>query len=99
MQPYGPPCGSNANLIRTIEQLYPKATSAVQMNSGTGEWFRTIAGVRQGCLFSPTPFNIFFERIMTDALEEHDGKVSIAGLNITSLRFADDTDALVEEEP
>ena len=36
---------------------------------------------------------------MTDAPEEHDGKVSIAGLNITSLRFADDIDALVEEEP
>ena len=35
---------------------------------------------------------------MTDALEEHDGKVSISGRNITSLRFADDIDALAEEE-
>ena len=44
------------------------------------------------------PLNIFLERIMSDALEEHDGKVSIGGRNITSLRFADDTDALAEEE-
>ena len=44
------------------------------------------------------PFNIFLERIMSDALEEHDGKVSKSGRNITSLRFADDTDALAEEE-
>ena len=87
----------NANLVRTIEQLYDKATSAVQMNGSIGERFRTIVGVRQGCLPSPTRFNIFLERIMSDALEEH-GKVSIGGRNITNLRFADDIDALAEEE-
>ena len=35
---------------------------------------------------------------MSDALEEHDGKVCIGGRNITNLRFADDIDALAEEE-
>ena len=35
---------------------------------------------------------------MFDALEEHDGKVSIGGRNITNLRFADDKDAVAEEE-
>ena len=35
---------------------------------------------------------------MSDALEEHDGKVSIGGRNITNLQFADDSDALAEEE-
>ena len=35
---------------------------------------------------------------MSDALEEHDGKVSIGGRTITSLRFVDDIDALAEEE-
>ena len=92
--------GSNisANLVRTIEQLYDKATSAVQMNGSIEEWFRTTVGVRQGCLLSPTLFNIFLERIMSDALEEHDGKVSLGGRNITNLRFADDIDALAEEE-
>ena len=35
---------------------------------------------------------------MSDALEEHDGKVSKGGRNITNLRFADDTDALAEGE-
>ena len=44
------------------------------------------------------PHQHFFERIMSDALEEHDGKVSIGGRNITNLRFADDIDALAEEE-
>ena len=39
-----------------------------------------------------------FQRIMSDALEEYDGKVSIGGRNITNLRFADDIDAIAEEE-
>ena len=47
---------------------------------------------------SVTLFNIFLERIMSDAVEEHDGKVSIGCRNITNLRFADDIDALAEEE-
>ena len=49
----------SANIVRTIEQLYDKATSAVQMNGSIGEWFRTTVGVRQGCLLSPTLFQIF----------------------------------------
>ena len=35
---------------------------------------------------------------MSDALEEHDGKVSIGGRNTTNLRCADDIDALAKEE-
>ena len=61
----------SANLVLTIEQLYDKATCAVQMNGSTGERFRTTVGVKQGCLLSPTLFNIFLERIMSGALEEH----------------------------
>ena len=88
----------SANLVRNIEQLHDKAKSAVQMNGSIGEWFRTAVGVRQGCLLSPTLFNIFLERIMSDVLVQHDGKVSIGGGNITNLRIADDIDALAEEE-
>ncbi|MEW8544681.1 MAG: hypothetical protein AB2693_14235, partial [Candidatus Thiodiazotropha sp.] len=35
---------------------------------------------------------------MSAALIEYDGKVSIGGRNITNPRFADDIDALSEEE-
>ena len=41
---------------------------------------------------------IFLERIMSDALEEHEGKVSIGGKKITSLRFSDEIDDLAEKE-
>ena len=88
----------SANLVRTTKQLYGKATSAVQMNGSIGELFRTTVGVRQGCHLSPTLFNIFLERIMSDVLEEHDGTISIGGRNITSQRFADEIDTLAAEE-
>ena len=64
---------------------------SVLMVAYVGDWFRTTVGVRQGCILSPTLFNVFLERIMTDALEDHQGTVSIGGI-ITNLRFADDDD-------
>ena len=66
--------------------------------SGIGDWFQTTVGVWQGCLLSPILFNIFLERIMTDALEDHEGTVSIGGRTITNLCFADDIDGLAGEK-
>ena len=88
----------STNLIQIIKNLYNKAASAVLFNGSIGDWFRTTVGVRQGCLFSPTLFNIFLERIMTDALENHEGTVSIGGRTITNLRFADDINGLAGDE-
>ena len=91
-------CGINTNHINMIQNLYDKATSAVCFNGSTGDWFRTTAGVRQGCLLSPTLFNIFLERIMADALEDHKSTVSIGYRKISSLRFADDIDGLASSK-
>ena len=52
------------------------------------------------CIYSMSTSNLtfFLEGIMSDALDEHDGKVSIGGRNITNLRFANDIDALEDEQ-
>ena len=88
----------STNLIQVIKNLHNKATSAILLNGSIGDWFRTTVGVRQGRLFSPTLFNIFLERIMTDASEDHEGTVSIGGRTNTNPRFADDIDGLAGEE-
>ena len=67
----------STNLIQVIKNLFNKATSVVLFNGSIGGWFHTPVGVRQGYLPSPNLFNIFLERIMTDALEDHEGTVSI----------------------
>ena len=68
------------------------------LNNSIGDWFRTTVGVRQGCVLSPTLFNIFLEKIMTDALNDHEGTVSIGGRSITNLHFANDIDGLAGRE-
>ena len=88
----------SANLIRVIKHLYDEATNAVICNSSIGNWFRTTAGVRQGCIFSPNLFNIFLERVMTNYIVDYEVTVSIGCRTITNLRFADGIDGLAGEE-
>ena len=83
------------SLIHISEPTSPWYISyAVFFNGSIGDWFRTTVGVRQGCLLSSSPFNIFLDRIMTDALDDHEGTVSIGGKTITNLRFVEDIDGL-----
>ena len=70
----------------------------MQLRGATAHEYGSEQQLEGGCPLSITLFNIFLERIMTNALEDHDGKVSLRGRNITNLRFADDTDALGDEE-
>ena len=88
----------NSSIVRAIENLYDKAQSAVLFIGSTGKWFRITVRVRQGCLLSPTFFIIFLERIICEALDEHEGSVSIRGRVITGFRFADDIVVNAEEE-
>ena len=90
-------CNINASIIRAIENLYDKAQIALLFNGSTGEWFRATEWFRQGCLLSPTLFNIFLERIMCEALDDHEGSVSVGGRLITNFRFADDIVVNTEE--
>ena len=46
----------------------------------------------------PTLFNIFLERIMNDALGNHQGIVSIGSRTITNLRFSNDIGGLARDE-
>ena len=76
----------STNLIQVIKNLYNKATSSVLFKSNIGDRFRTTVGVRQGCLLSPTLFNIFLERIMKalSALEAEQSPTSALRMTLTA---------------
>ena len=48
----------NAKLIKVIRGLYEKAINAIYSEGKVGEWFAMKTGICQGCLLSPTLFNI-----------------------------------------
>ena len=81
-------------LVDVIKALYDQATSAILLNNQIGTFFRTTVGVRQGCLLSPTVFNIFLEKIMQETLHNHITTISIGGRPVCNLRFADDIDLM-----
>ena len=60
-------CGVSTGLVPVVRGLYSRVTGAVLFSSGVEDWFRAAVGFRQGCLLSPALFNVFLERIMTDA--------------------------------
>ena len=86
--------GIEEGLVATIQALYSSSTSAVLLNNEVGDYFNTTVGVRQGCLLSPTLFNLFLENIMRETLHGFESTISIGGRVVSNLRFADDIDLM-----
>ena len=84
--------GINNDIIMMIKSLYANSTSAVILTNMAGPFFNTTVGLRQGCLLSPTLFNLFLEEIMIEIEIKH--AISVGGRPIWNLKFADDIDLL-----
>ena len=83
--------GIPIHLIVLLKDSYDERTAVVRLESGDSETFNIGKRVRRGCILCPHLFNLYAERIMRQAeLDQFDG-IGIGGLNVTSLRYADDT--------
>ena len=71
--------GVDQKIVRIIEGLYNNTECAIVIDGNLTKWFSVNVGVRQGCLLSPTLFNIFLDFVMKElksvqtnlALKEH----------------------------
>ena len=69
------------------------------MGHGISEWFEIGKGVCQGCILSPSLFNVYEEHIVrSSGLDEAQAGIKTAGRNINTLRYADDTTLMAESE-
>ena len=85
------------HLTCLLKNLYAGQEATVR--HGTTDWFQIGKGVCQGCVLSPCLFNLYAEDIMRNArLDEPQAGIKIVGLNINSLRYADDTTLMAESE-
>ena len=82
-----------------MRNLYAGKEATVRTGHGTTDWFQIGKGVLQGCILSSCLFNLYSEYIMRNAeLDEAQAGVKIAGRDIKSLRYADDTTLMAESE-
>ena len=79
-------------LTHLLRNLYAGQEATVRTRHGTADWFQIEKGVCQGCILSPSLFNLYAEYIMQNArLDEGHAGIKIAGRNINNLRIAEDT--------
>ena len=84
--------GIPGHLTCLLRNLYAGQETTVKTGHGTTDWFQIRTGVHQGCILSPCLFNLYAEYIMRNAgLDEARAGIKIAGRNISTLRYADDT--------
>ena len=66
--------------------MYAGQEATVRTGYETTDWFQIRKGVHQGCILSPSLFNIYAEYIMRNAgLDEAQAGIEIAGRNINNL--------------
>ena len=83
--------GKPDHLTCLLRNLYAGQEAEVKTGHGKTDWFQIGKGVCQGCILSPSLFNVHAEYIMRNAgLEEAQAGIKIAGRNINDLIYADD---------
>ena len=80
--------GISDHLTCLLRNLYAGQEAIVRSGHGTTDWFQIEKGVCQGCILSPSLFNLYAEYIMQNAgLDEAQAGIKIAGKNINNLRY------------
>lgn len=90
--------GVRKRLVERVEEIVRKTKNRVKVKERTGTEFWTGKGVRQGCLLSPTLFNILLADLEEEMERRCWGGIMIRGEKIYSLAYADDIVLLAEEE-
>ena len=79
--------------------MYAGQEATVRTGHETTDWFQIGKGVHQGCILSPSLFNLYADYIMRNTcLEEAQAGIKIARRNINNLKYADDITLMAESK-
>ena len=81
-----------------LRNLCAGQEATVRTGHGKINWFKIGKGVHQGCVLPPCLFNFYAEHNIQNARLESQAGIKIAGRNINSLEYADDTTLMTENE-
>ena len=80
----------DTKLIQRIERIYENTEVMVRAKDGVTRSFLVNKGVRQGCVMSPTLFNLYIADLDRELEKRGIGGVSLGTKRIWSLAYADD---------
>ena len=86
----------DAKDLKLIMNLYWQQTASIQTDEGQSSSFPIERGVRQGCVLSPSLFNVYTEEIFKEFADLPG--IKLLGEFVNNLRYADDTVLLAESE-
>lgn len=81
--------GMNTGLVNLIRNMYTKTSQALKINGELSRIFRTYRGVPQGCILSPSLFNLFINDL-PDIFDSNCDPVLLNHSKINCLLYADD---------
>ena len=88
--------GVDGNDIKIIRNPYWDQTASVRIMNELSDDIRIQRGVRQGCVASPTLFNLYTEKIFRHIINMK--CVNVGGKNYNNLRYAGDTYCIISRE-
>ena len=89
--------GIGKRLTEILKDIGERSRMAVRIGQDMGEWFEMSVGTKQGDPISPNLFITSLERVM-DKISDSRSGISVNGIQINNLRFADDIDLIDEEQ-
>ena len=91
--------GIPEHLTCFLRNLYAGQEATFRTRHRTTDWFKIGKGVWQGCILSPSLFNLYAEYIMWNSgLDEAQTRLKTAGRNSNNLRNAGDTTVMAESK-
>jgi hypothetical protein len=89
--------GVAMRVVTILRNWYRGVCSCVRVEGECSEYFEVGTGLRQGCVMSPTLFNIYMDRMMRKVVEGNaGGGLELGEERLTDLDFADDVALLAD---